>query len=499
MEPKDLSAADDLLEGTSKGQSDEPLPASARGAAGLENFHEAKSSLLQSVIKHILCHGGESRPGLASDHPYMQTVLEKIDSLKHGSPEHGSTEHGSPEHSSLNHSSRSGNKDGLAEACVKLTVEFVWGSLTDDNEAKERVRSQFKDCNCDPGWLSTVTEYLAYYHLEHKQPLYRDVADGHRLIYDLPQPRTGASELVVGLLGDWGTGEPVAEVVLDQLFQHRPDLIVHVGDIYYSGTLEEAQHNFLEPIRAARERHGLEVPVYNLPGNHDYYSGGRGFYKTIDELNITHDQGSQGASFFCLHNEHWQLQGMDTGYFDQDYFKVSDDITRLHDTEATWHQQQIGEAVKNSRRVILLSHHQLFSALLNIGAEKDGNQDGENYNPNLLKVFGDAIDQQQIAAWFWGHEHVLGVYEPYKNLAVGRCIGHSAFPIFKSKNGYQWKYPKVPLKAEIELGTTDRVYDHGYVMLTLGAKKARADYYTVPGNAIPEQSIPHQKIFSETF
>jgi 3',5'-cyclic AMP phosphodiesterase CpdA len=53
--------------------------------------------------------------------------------------------------------------------------------------------------------------------------------------------------------------------VLDQLMQLEPDLIVHLGDIYYAGTIDECRTNFLVPIQAAREKYGR-----NIPGNHDY-------------------------------------------------------------------------------------------------------------------------------------------------------------------------------------------------------------------------------------
>ena len=148
--------------------------------------------------------------------------------------------------------------------------------------------------------------------------------------------------------------------------QQKPDLIIHLGDIYYAGTFDECQTNFLDPIRAARQKHGRYIPVYSIPGNHDYYSGGRAFYAMLPQLNLGIPHAAvQQHSFFCLRNEHWQLECMDTGYNDHDLLRISDDITHLQEIEAAWHQKQLSEA--GTRQIILMSHHQLYSAFMAIG------------------------------------------------------------------------------------------------------------------------------------
>ena len=450
----------------------------------IRNFHDARLSLILSAIKHVLGHGGEARAGLAAEHPNVEAAGRLLEGLDEGK--------------SLD------SIAGTADDCVKLVVAYAWAIVTGNEKRQQQIADQYKDSSCDPGWLIAVGAYIEYYWLENRQPAYRDVASGSRLVYDL-QCSGSDDALVVGLLGDWGTGEPVAQVTANQLFGlHQPDVVLHVGDIYYAGTHEETQHNFLLPIIKARALCPQKtVPVYTIPGNHDYYSGGEAFYSLLAQINASEPQG---ASFFSLQNDWLQLQAMDTGYYDHILFKVADDITHLHDSEAEWHCQQIEAGVKAGRKILLFSHHQLFSALLNIGKSNEGKPDSPNYNPNLMKQLGAQLPE--VTAWYWGHEHLLEVYKPYSDfdpnmpgigLDKGRCIGHSAFPVLTGSNAYEVKFSKVPLDTSVELGKAEEVYDHGYVVLNLAPHAGSASYYSVPGDAVCEPGNPNvsTQIYSE--
>src|SRR5207249_3597358 len=123
----------------------------------------------------------------------------------------------------------------------------------------------------------------------------------------------------VALIGDWGTGMDDAREMLTELIRlSAPHIIVHLGDVYYSGTPPEAAFNFLAAIDRSCVDAGLpaRLPVFNIPGNHDYYSGGLGFYQTLDRANDGHMR--QSASYFCLRtsDDRWQFVGLDTGRHD---------------------------------------------------------------------------------------------------------------------------------------------------------------------------------------
>ena len=453
----------------------------------IENFHDPRLSLIQSAIKHVVAHESQPQPGLEGDHPHMQTANQHLAAIQAGTAPALVP---------------GGVTGGDVDICIQLLVEYGWALLTGNQLRQQQVMDQYKDSPCDIGWIEAVAAYLEYYGIDRKAaPEYYDVDSGRTLSYPLPAPRSGGNELVIGVLGDWGTGEPVAQAVLELVMEQKPDLILHVGDIYYAGTMDEVQHNFLNPVQGARQQAGLQVPVFTIPGNHDYYSGGAAFYSLIGQLNegIAQNQYVQGASFFNLIGQKWQLQAMDTGYYDSDLFDVQQDITHLHASEAAWHVEQIQAGVQAGRKVILFSHHQLFSGFLNIGTPTNPPSQDPNYNPYLTESFAPVLGQ--VSAWFWGHEHLLEVYGPYQGLSAGRCIGYSAFPVLTSQNPYAFLYTEVPADTNVELGTTQDVYNHGFTILKLDDSNgtATATYYSVPGDATPGSGATSTQIYQESF
>jgi len=93
----------------------------------------------------------------------------------------------------------------------------------------------------------------------------------------------------IGLLSDWGAGSPQTLQLIQEMKKQGVDMVIHLGDTYYSGEEGEARAFFKDPLQAV---FGKDMTLLQVPGNHDYYSGGAGFFKIIDEL------GFQQASFF---------------------------------------------------------------------------------------------------------------------------------------------------------------------------------------------------------
>ncbi len=50
------------------------------------NFHDPELSLLQSAIKHVVCHGNRDQPGLAADHPVMCSAVIELETLAGDTP-----------------------------------------------------------------------------------------------------------------------------------------------------------------------------------------------------------------------------------------------------------------------------------------------------------------------------------------------------------------------------------------------------------------------------
>lgn len=455
----------------------------------IPNFHNARLSVVQSFVREMICQksAGGPRPGLCADHPAMRatgaTLLRIEQSEFLGAS--AACDFYDAQFAALR--LESGAAGFPVEDCGRLLAKYALARALGDRERMQQIQSEFVDSQCDPGWLAAAITWLEYY-WDDKAPDYVLPTEDAPVPFPLPPPASTGEPLRVGILGDWGTGEEEALSVLDQLMQQKPDVIIHVGDIYYSGTHDECVANFLRPIHKARAKYQRNIPVYNLPGNHDYYSGGQGFYGILPRLNLKADHGSiQKHSFFCLQNDSWQLEGMDTGYQDHDLNKVADDTTRLRKAEADWHERQLEAA--GGRKVILFSHHQLYSAFTTIG--KVGSAGPQYRNPHLTKNLDTwrKKGKPNIVAWLWGHEHLLEIYAlpggPNVDLPVlGRCIGNSAFPVFKDQGDYNPVTNDVPLEPDppnkyVQTATEDQIYRHGYLLLALGAECATATYYQV--------------------
>jgi hypothetical protein len=455
------------------------------------HFETARLSIVQSAIRELVCKEFPNRPGsgLFADNPIKQAIGPVLDAIHKGAITDADTAiRAYKANRAAQPAIAAEGTAGLTEDCLDLLVHYSIAWLFHDKSKEEEIESEFRDNQCDPGWLTALVAWLDYY-WDDKSPHYVPPSNGDPQPIPLPPPASVDGQLRVGILGDWGTGEDEAFAVLDQLMQQHPDLIIHIGDIYYAGTHDECINNFLTPINNARSKY-KPVPVYTLPGNHEYYSGGKEFFNILPQINIGIPHAAvQQNSFFCLQNSGWQLEGMDTGYNDHDLLKVDTEVTQLRDDEAAWHQQNL--AASGGRKVILLSHHQLFSAFGTIGAATGS---GPNYqNPYLLQTLQTwlADGSPNIVAWFWGHEHLLEVYAvpgaQDVNLPIlGRCVGHSAFPVFNNLGDYTPLTQSVPLESVstfpngyVQTGDDGQVYANGYVLLTLGADAGTAEYYEV--------------------
>ena len=291
-------------------------------------------------------------------------------------------------------------------SCATMYAEIGWADITGNTARRDVLTNELKKSTCDPLWIESVITYLAWQAGQAPIPyVTHDTLDD--FVIGLPQPQAAGGPLVVGVIADWGTGTEDASWLLGRLLTQNVDLIIHLGDIYYSGTTNEVADNFMNLIASA----GVTVPVYSLAGNHDMYSGGVGYYGMLQQLR-------QPASYFCLRNAAWQILAMDTGYNDNDVLTVNTNLTSLHPAEAAWH---FGINNAGGRKTILLSHHQLFSPFGDGVGQDPATKNALVTNTNLLNVFGPVLSS--IALWLWGHEHSCNLFQPYVGLSRGRCVG----------------------------------------------------------------------------
>ena len=232
------------------------------------------------------------------------------------------------------------------------------------------------------GWIRSVFDHI-------------DESKWHSIVRP-PDDKVGtlADTGHIAVVGDWGTnlyGAPVSSASIKRIGGY--ELLLHLGDIYYSGTKAEAKQRFLDawPTGAGKVSRALN-------GNHEMYSGGFAYFEDILP------KFKQPSSYFALQNNNWLLIGLDTAHTDH----------ALDTQQVAWLKSVVQKA--GQRKVILFSHHQPFSRL-----DKQG--------PKLQTALADLFQKKAITAWYWGHEHYCIIYDKHPTFGLlGRCIGHGGIP-----------------------------------------------------------------------
>jgi hypothetical protein len=285
----------------------------------------------------------------------------------------------------------------------------------------------------DPGWISVVWEKLrALFRGKHKFITHTSPSSFRRQLPD---------QATVVLFSDWGTGEETAKRVMRQIALQRPSHVIHLGDVYYSGTEREIETRFLRIIDAEGPPRAT-CSYLALNSNHEMYSGGHAYF----ELTLKGSFG-QEASYFNLRNAHWQLIGLDSGYEDHG----------LKDPQRNWLEAQLSEGGPKN---VLLTHHQLFSPFESRAFDRKLHEKAQGL---LGGVF----------AWFWGHEHKAIVFGEHLGIHA-RCIGHGAIP--EDVPYGQPSFPAVPILKIDERQGPDGDNMHGFAVLRFDGDRLDVDY-----------------------
>jgi hypothetical protein len=238
----------------------------------------------------------------------------------------------------------------------------------------------------DPwGWVTSLLDWV-------------DRLDAHDIIRpaaEEPEPEPLPPTARVAMAADWATGMYGAPVTAETIAsQGTWDLLMHLGDVYYAGTVEETAKRFTKywPTKSATVNRAIN-------GNHEMYSGGYGYFDHILPA------FNQEASYFAHANDDWLLVGLDTAWLDHD----------MDDQQVGW----LNRVLKNAgdgRKLVLFSHQQPFSRL---GAQ----------GPKLVKALHDLLHTKAVTAWYWGHEHGCIVYDAHPEYGLlGRCLGNGGIP-----------------------------------------------------------------------
>lgn len=293
----------------------------------------------------------------------------------------------------------------------------------------------------------------------------------------------------VAMIADWGTGTRNAVEVLKGACSFNPDAVIHLGDIYMSAMPAECERNVIAPIRhhAVNPKTGAPIPFFAMAGNHEYYSGGHGFYWMIDRMN--RENQTQHASFFRLLSEDggWQFLAADTG------FKARWDILMAHDMGSVPRNDEIPwlhhKLETFGGRTLLLTHHQAFSNQDSLGGDPGEPLGRDSVNTRLIETFAPYRDR--VAGWFWGHEHDLVIFDEFMGVKNGRCVGHGARPA--SINSFRRNIaPRIPI-SDVRLGIAydGRHYNHGFQLVHLHGRGNPVEvvYYEVALNRKEDGSV----------
>ncbi|MCV7030197.1 metallophosphoesterase [Mycobacterium sherrisii] len=444
----------------------------------------------------------------------------------------------------------------------ELQQRLVHSQLNDDPVLTAELRRQLKtfahqDSALDQLGQKYFEYYAGYPYHQPGTPAYRcwqepDAGNGDA-DFGLIEWRLPA-DATIAIVGDVGTGTDLAAATLVAALSFRPDAILHLGDVYYSGTTFEVEHRFVGLFESVFTATGHRAPVFGVPGNHEYFTGAHAYLAALDGAALqTRPDQRQQASYFALRSadDGWQFLGMDTGFYGHTVSMPIEaqraalavlhrrhpeipldpgspavtlsvpqpEMVRLRDDEVSWHTRH---ATSFPGRTVLLSHHQLYSARWEIGrAQRRLAVAGGGTRPDpadLNRVWIDTDLWRQVgplfghvAAWFWGHEHNLGIfadgYRPpgwpadlgadaaiFRTLPKGRCCGHAAIPVNIRDAPYARDFP-VPLKrADLQLGRHGDWYHRGFQILNLrGAGKPMAARYFQVARLDPTPLLIHRE------
>lgn len=291
----------------------------------------------------------------------------------------------------------------------------------------------------------------------------------------------------IALLADWGADNEHAKRIGDLAIARGAEYVIHLGDIYYSGTEPECQ-GFLKrwPLRDENNnpKQGFS---FALNGNHEMYSRGRYYFTTVL------DSFGQEASYFALSNDRWQIIGIDTAYVPFSIDGGTEDARLKPQWDWVVKNLQSGGQKKN----IFLSHNQPVSAHI------PEFEMAQTLYQQWSKLAETTQRTDVVFAWFFGHEHRCTIYDDTKTPFKARLIGNGAIPhppqtetgAEVAKTGASatatWRINHGTLGKDVAIST--------FTMLTFDGDDCIAEYINEDGSAFYKESLgggPNSEILS---
>jgi Calcineurin-like phosphoesterase len=216
------------------------------------------------------------------------------------------------------------------------------------------------------------------------------------------------------ILGDTGEGDRSQYGLLPLIRSLEPDFMIINGDVAYpAGRHEDFINGFFEPY------HNLRIPIWAVPGNHEYYSPSDG--QEFFEIFCTEKWGQlwadNGLVLRPQPGTYWELRepsgqpplaliGLDSGKAGN---LDGDDSGSADDRQYNWLETRLRAAERDGFKVMVLFHipalvdgkntskvglsrlHQILASSPNVKAVVCGHV--HNYQRYEPKVFGDYLHQ----------------------------------------------------------------------------------------------------------
>ena len=276
----------------------------------------------------------------------------------------------------------------------------------------------------DPGWIWSLLHYLFVRYTKDYAPFPTSAPATVHLSGSDP------NKVTIAMIGDWGTGpfkNGASIEIMKQIanMKPKPDYIIHLGDVYYSGTNE-----FFKPPNEEQQHlldcwpSGYQAKSFTMNSNHEMYSGAKGLFDIALKPG-TPFSAQQQNTYFVLQYAGWTLLGLDSGYFSESPMFMVGSMAGARNPQADW----IKQLKLSPDKVIVLSHHN--------GLSYDGKSE-PRYPADNPNSFWDEVNEvlgDDPAAWYWGHIHNGIVYKSptvHKRKTLARCLGHAALPFGKA-------------------------------------------------------------------
>jgi hypothetical protein len=293
----------------------------------------------------------------------------------------------------------------------------------------------------DPGWSLAVLDYIR---------MQIDLESVHAFNTEpntVTVDPTTYPAISIAVIGDWGTGDYTdgtsgnspSYKVMASIKKLAPDMVIHLGDVYYAGT------NNLWVIKGEEQTKLLDAWQYNAPlgnftlnSNHEMYSGANGYYDIALAsplfANQTAPNSSNPTSFFTINYGNCVILGLDSAY------NATDKYMQGRITDAS---QPPIMAAAAGKQTIVFTHHNPIDLL------------GQTTNPLWTDVTGSGALNGKPYMWYWGHIHNGIVYNNTapSGATLSRCLGNAAIPYGNAP--WLSNQPAIDFYCNTPLGDTD--------------------------------------------